>query len=205
MAKDPAMLWYWNDWYSGTSLLTRFLKGCYMDLLHAQFNNGRLSLEQIKICLGADFATSWFTLIKKFKQDENGLFFNERIERETQKREAFSESRRANVNKRYQKPTREPTYVEDLKIHKENRNENINEFVLKKEKQNEFLKDQAWKEQFCMAKNISMEELELLQRNFITETNLKNDEVDNYKRYFTNSFNKGANNTTPKMKKEFIS
>ena len=40
MAKDPAMLWYWADWHSGTATMSRFLKGCYMDLLHAQFNSG---------------------------------------------------------------------------------------------------------------------------------------------------------------------
>ncbi len=48
MAKDPATLWYWGDWQGGTSTFTRHLKGCYMDLLNAQFNNGHLSLDEIK-------------------------------------------------------------------------------------------------------------------------------------------------------------
>jgi hypothetical protein len=95
-----------------------------MDILHAQFNNGRLSLEEIKICLGSDFGTSWPTLQKKFKQDENGLFFNERLEQEKEKRRRFSQSRRDNVNTRYQKSTLVDTYVEDMKIHMENENEN---------------------------------------------------------------------------------
>jgi len=93
MAKDPAMLWYWGDWYSGTVLMSRFLKGCYMDLLHAQFNNGRLSLEEIKTCLGSDFGQAWPALRKKFKQDETELFFNERLEIEKTKRKNFVSSR----------------------------------------------------------------------------------------------------------------
>lgn len=135
MAKDPAMLWYWADWHSGTGLLSRFLKGCYMDLLHAQFNNGRLSLEEIKVCLGSDFGTSWPTLQKKFKQDENNLFFNERLEQEQIKRKAFSQSRRDNVNTRYNKSTLVPTYVEDMKVHMENTNKDP---VLNKEENEDF-------------------------------------------------------------------
>lgn len=93
MAKDPALLWYFSDWHSGTSLMSRFLKGCYMDILHAQFNHGRLSLDEIKICLGSDFGQSWPALQKKFKQDEKGLFFNERLEQEKIKRQNFCATR----------------------------------------------------------------------------------------------------------------
>jgi hypothetical protein len=125
MAKDPAMLWYWSDWNSGTCLLSRFLKGCYIDLLHAQFNNGRLSLEEIKVCLGSDFGTSWPTLQKKFKQDESGLFFNERTEIEKQKRASFCESRRKNKEK--------GTHVESYDEHMNNRMENTNTVFNKKE------------------------------------------------------------------------
>lgn len=84
--KDPAILWYWDDWGGGTMLLTRHQKGCYMDLLNAQFNNGHLSLEEIKICLGADFGPQWPTLQKKFKTDEQGLYYNERMDIEIVKR-----------------------------------------------------------------------------------------------------------------------
>jgi hypothetical protein len=122
MAKDPAMLWYWSDWHSGTSLLTRFLKGCYMDLLHAQFNNGRLSLEEIKTCLGSDFGQVWPALQKKFKQDDNGLFFNERLELEKEKRKAFTESRR---QARLGKTKSHDTTCEKRMIHHtDNTNEN---------------------------------------------------------------------------------
>lgn len=101
-----------------------------MDLLHAQFNHGRLSLEEIKTCLGPDFGSSWPTLQKKFKQDENGLFFNERAENEKNKRTAYSESRRKNRTER----TYDNTYDKDMPPHmeNENRNRNKDEFVNEK-------------------------------------------------------------------------
>jgi len=95
-----------------------------MDLLHAQFNNGRLSLEEIKICLGSDFGTSWPTLQKKFKQDENGLFFNERLEVEKQKRQQFTASRRKNLTP---KDHTEPHMNTHMDAHMENENENIDD------------------------------------------------------------------------------
>lgn len=96
MGKDPAMLWYWGDWHSGTATMTRHLKGCYMDLLHAQFNNGPLTLDEIKTILGADFG-SWPALQKKFVMDVSGNFLNERLKVEKEKRVAFVASRHKNL------------------------------------------------------------------------------------------------------------
>lgn len=98
-SKDPAVLWYWNDWHSGTVTFTRHLKGCYMDLLHAQFNNGRLSLSEIKTVLGADFGLTWPTLSKKFMQDDSGNYYNEKAERVKQEREAFLKKQTENGSK----------------------------------------------------------------------------------------------------------
>ncbi len=124
MAKDPAILWYWGDWYSGTVLLSRFLKGCYMDLLHAQFNNGPLSLDEVKAVLGGDFGQAWPTLQKKFSVDPKGFFFNDRLESEKQKRKAYSDSRRKNREKKTYVDTYDGTYVKDMSLHMENENEN---------------------------------------------------------------------------------
>jgi len=126
MAKDPAMLWYWSDWHSGTTLMSRFLKGCYMDVLHAQFNHGHLSLEEIKTCLGSDFGTTWPALQKKFKQDEHGLFFNERLEEEKNKRKAFTDSRRNNRLDKKKEITYDTSYEKHMIHHMENVNENVN-------------------------------------------------------------------------------
>lgn len=141
MAKDPAVLWYWNDWHGGTCTLSRFLKGAYMDLLHAQFNSGNLSLEEIKTVLGSDFGSAWPTLQKKFKQDDNGLFFNERLVTESVKRKSYSKSRRDNLKGN---PHMAP--------HMEIEIENVNEIYLSFFKDKEF--EETWKDFGEMRKKI---------------------------------------------------
>lgn len=94
--KDPAVSWFFNDWHGGTMTLSRFLKGCYMDLLVAQFNNGHMALDEVKTVLGSDFGQTWPTLQKKFTTDSAGLFFNERLDNEISKRKQYSESRSKN-------------------------------------------------------------------------------------------------------------
>jgi hypothetical protein len=71
-----------------------------------------------------------------------------------------------------------------------------------------FLNDGIWKEQFCMTKRVTMQELEIMQKQFIDDIKLKSEVVDNWKQYFTNSFNKGVNNVvrptvTPVRKSQF--
>jgi len=122
--KDPAFLFYPNDWLGGTMTMTRHQKGCYIDLLMAQFNSGPLSIEQVKAVLGVDQA-SWTVLQEKFSIDASGRFFNERLAAEIDKRKKFCASRRANrenENKTYDK-----TYDKHMMSHMENRNENENE------------------------------------------------------------------------------
>jgi len=99
MAKDPAINWYFDNWDGGTKLFTRHQKGCYMDLLSAQFHCGHLTIENIKTILGPDFSEWNKILSGKFEADENGLFFNERIEHEIKKREKFIEKQIQNGKK----------------------------------------------------------------------------------------------------------
>jgi hypothetical protein len=120
MAKDPAMLWYWSDWHSGTTILSRFLKGCYMDVLHAQFNSGRLTLEEIKTVLGSDFGQSWPALQKKFAVDDTGKYFNVRLETEKEKRAAYTASRKKNLKTSHM----EPHMTQHMRAHMDNENGN---------------------------------------------------------------------------------
>lgn len=140
MAKDPAFLFYPGDWHSGTMLLSRHQKGCYIDILIAQFNNGPLSLESIKTILGQDQA-SWTVLSSKFKQNSAGNYFNERLATEVEKRKAYSESRRKNKEG---KSTHDPTYVKHMTPHmeNENRNEDLN--------RNYFPKDNLFPIEYCL-------------------------------------------------------
>jgi len=126
MAKDPAFLFYPNDWLGGTMLLTRYQKGCYFDLLMAQFNSGPLSLETIKVLLGPDFQ-AWEVLRAKFKQNEQGLFFNERMESEKLKRTAFAASRSKNKLGKTKKSKNHMKIIsKSLDNHMEDRNRNEN-------------------------------------------------------------------------------
>jgi hypothetical protein len=100
MSKDPAFLFYPGDWLGGTMLFNRHHKGAYMDLLMAQFNNGHMTVEEINIVLGEKDEHLWESVLKpKFIQDYNGKYFNEKLEKEINKRKAFTESRKKNLKK----------------------------------------------------------------------------------------------------------
>jgi len=159
MAKDPAMLWYWSDWNSGTTTLSRFLKGCYMDLLHAQFNSGHLTLEEIKTVLGADFSASWDVLFRKFEQDKQGKFYNIRLEFEQRRRQAYTKSRHKNLRKSNKKILKkssshmESDMASHMDAHMENENININNNVLKNKKESikkEIFGDELYMESLAM-------------------------------------------------------
>jgi hypothetical protein len=121
MAKDPACLWYWGDWAGGTATMTRHLKGCYMDVLNAQFNSGPLSLEEIKTVLGSDFGSSWPALQKKFILAATGLYYNERLQIEKEKRSAYVKSRKRNLDH----PHMAPHKAKRMDPHTDNENENV--------------------------------------------------------------------------------
>lgn len=135
MAKDPAFLFYPGDWLGGTMTMNRHQKGCYIDLLIAQFNIGPLSLDQIKILLGTDQA-SWTVLQAKFKREVNSaggeVFFNERLATEIEKRNKFIQHQSDNGKKggRPKKPKETHGFnlgkARDKPLENENRNENEN-------------------------------------------------------------------------------
>lgn len=206
MAKDPAVLWYWNDWQGGTSTFTRHLKGCYMDLLNAQFNNGRLSLAEIKTVLGTDFGSSWPTLQKKFEKDEDGLFFNARMESEKLRRGNFIERQKENGSKggRPKNPRDNPRVTSGLSNKEnENRNETETGIEIKGDsvkgenwdnvKMN-FFNSYQWKEKFCRDKKIEMADLEKKMESFISDIELKEDykPLTELKRHFINLTNKNG-------------
>lgn len=126
--KDPAFLFYPNDWLGGTMLFSRLHKGAYMDVLMAQFNHGHMALEDIETLLGDDFNKVWAKLKTKLNQDENGLYYNDRLDQEINKRKAYTESRRQNLSSNSSKKKSIPdNHMEphmDKHMENENRNEN---------------------------------------------------------------------------------
>ena len=97
MAKDPALLFYTSDFLSTTQGLSLEEIGMLIKLLCIQHQNGHLSKKAVKLAVGE--ATE--DVLSFFKLDENGLYYNERLDTEISKRKKFTESRRKNAQKRY--------------------------------------------------------------------------------------------------------
>jgi uncharacterized protein YdaU (DUF1376 family) len=90
MAKDPAFLFYPNDYMGGTIGMTFEEKGAYMDLLILQFNNGPFTVHQAKKTLNGSFEHIWPEISPKFVHDGH-RYFNMRLEEEKIKRSSFIE------------------------------------------------------------------------------------------------------------------
>jgi len=92
MSKDPAFLLYPQDFLVGTMTMTNEQVGKYVRLLCLQHQTGHLTEDDmLDICVEKD-AKIW----RKFVQDDDGLYYNNRLELETEKRRKYSESRRNN-------------------------------------------------------------------------------------------------------------
>lgn len=132
--KDPAVLFYTDDFLSGTILMSYEQKGKYITLLCLQHQKGRLTeKELLTVCGGYEE-----DIFSKFVIDENGKYYNVRMETESEKRRKYSESR--SENRKKTKKTHSDccgeTYVQTYEIHTEtydahmgNGNENINENI----------------------------------------------------------------------------
>lgn len=132
MSKDPAFLFYPNDYLGGTMGMSCEQKGAYIDLLIFQFNNHNFTEAQAKQVLSICFASVWEVLKNKFKTEgeNNEFFYNERLRLEIDKRKAFSESRRINaLHPKTFKKTKKNTkkaYAKHMGNENENENEGIN-------------------------------------------------------------------------------
>lgn len=138
MAKDPAFLFYPSDWISGTLGMTFEEKGAYFELLMTQFNQGHMTSHMIGRMVGQ----LWSSIQHKFIQDENGLWYNIRLEEEKKKRKAFTESRRNNIkgkNQYTEKPTKKVGHKKGhMTSHMEN--VNVNEII-------DYFKDKGYTEE----------------------------------------------------------
>lgn len=126
MAKDPAFLFYPNDYIGGTMGMTFEEKGAYIELLMMQFNRGHMTSHMI----GQTVGHIWDTIKVKFIQDENGLWYNKRLDDEKLSRQKYSESRRNNLSgaNQYTKKKGKKTGHKSghMTSHMENEDENEN-------------------------------------------------------------------------------
>lgn len=136
MAKDPAFLFYPNDYLGGTLGMSFEEKGAYIELLMTQFNRGHLS-EKIIINIVGNI---WEVLKDKFIKDENGLFYNVRLDEEKIKRQNYSQSRRNNILGKNQHKVGHMSndMLEHTKGHMVNVNEDVNKDKNKSKKNRVF-------------------------------------------------------------------
>lgn len=95
MSKDPAVLFYTGDFLNGCTDLTFEERGQYITLLCLQHQKGHLSEKTIRLSVGSVSVD----VLKKFTKDEQGNFFNVRMDEEIAKRNQFIETRRVNGSK----------------------------------------------------------------------------------------------------------
>jgi hypothetical protein len=132
MAKDPAVLFYTSDFLTGCALMSMAQRGKYITLLCLQHQQGHLSEEDMLDVCGAVDAKIW----RKFKQDDDGLFYNERMDQESTKRKKFVESRQKNLKSNESAKNHMEAHMEShMKSHMERdmenhmENENINTLI----------------------------------------------------------------------------
>ncbi|KAF2379127.1 hypothetical protein BSN82_17390, partial [Acinetobacter baylyi] len=95
--KDPAFLFYSSDFLTGVMFMTSEEVGIYIRLLCVQHQRGFVSLFEIKaVASGCDVSN----ILSKFKTKQvegvGTVYFNERLEDETDRRVKYAESRRKN-------------------------------------------------------------------------------------------------------------
>lgn len=133
MSKDPAFLFYSQDFIVGVQTMNFEDRGKYITILAQMHQQGRLDEETIRFMVGnvSD------KLRLKFDVDKNGMWFNKRLEEEIDKRKNFIDSRRLNGQKggrpkASDKPNGKPS-VKPLGKAKNNllEDENVNEIINK--------------------------------------------------------------------------
>lgn len=95
MAKDPAFLFYSQDFFTGTAILSFEDKGKFIHIMCLMHQQGRMKEETIRFLVGSVSVT----LKNKFTVDEDGFWYNKRLEKEILLRNNFTKSRRDNGSK----------------------------------------------------------------------------------------------------------
>ena len=134
--KDPAVLFYFQDFLVGTEFMTDDEIGKYIRILCHQADKGGLSELQLKRICRTDTLPE--AIMEKLKVDEEGNYYQNRMRAEREKRISYSESRRKNRVKK------DDNICESYDIHMENEDININkdEITLCWDKWKKYKKDE---------------------------------------------------------------
>jgi uncharacterized protein YdaU (DUF1376 family) len=118
MSKDPAVLFYTSDFLTGTMFMTDEEVGQYIRLLCAQHQKGHLHINDVlSIC-----RTETSRVLSKFTRDQDGFYYNERMEVEIEKRRTYYESRIKNLRSHKNKGSHMASHMD---AHTENENEDV--------------------------------------------------------------------------------
>ena len=99
MAKDPAVLFYYESFIVGTQFMTNDEVGKYIRILCHQFDKGHLPLELVlSVCSASAFENIPKNILSKLDIDEKGRYFNVRADLEKEKRVKFTNSRKKNAS-----------------------------------------------------------------------------------------------------------
>jgi len=123
MAKDPAFLFYSSDFLTGTLIMPFEDRGKYITILAYMHQNGRLKEETIRLLVGSISDN----LKSKFGIDDNGNWFNSRLEEEVSKRSNFVESRINNGKKGGRPPKKPNNSLDDKQKPTHNLLEDVND------------------------------------------------------------------------------
>lgn len=173
MGKDPAVLFYTSDFLAGTAFFTKSQKGEYITLLCEQHQLYSIPEDHlIELCGSLDSP-----VVKKFKKDKDGTWYNQRMRDETNKRKNYCESRRKNIMERHHKKdkplknkhVRKSTYVDTCVLHMENENENRNKDKNRDEIEIPDHLKEVWPDFLKMRKLIKKPATERAQKNIISK------------------------------------
>ena len=100
MAKDPAVLFYTQDFLVGTMTMSYEQKGKYITLLCLQHQKGKLTLKDLQTILTDED----YEVAEKFIKDTDGFYYNQKLRYEAERRKNYSESRKRNLMKKHMTP-----------------------------------------------------------------------------------------------------
>lgn len=162
MSKDPAFLFYHQDFFTGVSDMTNEEVGAYIKCLCVQASKGGITERHMKLICNS---SETHTIIKnKFEfNNETQLYENERLKNETDKRRKYSESRSNNRKKPNKAKEKDGIISNSYDKHMENENEDENKDDIDNNLlfKNTLLKDEKWKKDICLFFKITEPELEI--------------------------------------------
>ena len=179
-----------------------------MELLMTQFNRGHMTTHMIGQVVGQ----IWEKIQDKFIKDENGLWYNERLDEEKIKRQNFTKSRRNNVSGNNQHSKKQENNKEKdighIDAHMTSHMENENIILLNNNKniitnknsisngtwedeKKYFIIDEQYQMGICSRHNLKKEQVQSYIEEFLSTIELNEDfkSSKELKRHFTNWIN----------------